>query len=66
MKKATSVEFNDWQEQELNWWAKKQLNIVAIATLVQLTALGFMLGSFYLLSIAFSQKACLKIPQALQ
>ena len=54
MKKATSEEFNDWQEQELSWWAKKQLNIVAIATLVQRTALGFMLGSFYLLSIAFS------------
>ena len=54
MKKATSIEFNDWQEQELSWWAKKQLNIVAIAILVQLTALGFMLGSFYLLSIIFS------------
>ena len=54
MRKATPAEFKDWQEEELNWWAKRQLNFVAIATLVQLSALGFMLMSFYLLSIAFS------------
>tara|TARA_Y100001970_G_C14249637_1_gene870828 strand:- start:2553 stop:2717 length:165 start_codon:yes stop_codon:yes gene_type:complete len=54
MRKATSTEFENWQEEELNWWAKRQLNFVAIATLVQLSALGFMLVSFYLLSIAFS------------
>ena len=53
-KKATSLEFQQWQENELDWWADKQLNFVAIATLVQLSALGFMLGSFYLISIAFS------------
>ena len=54
MKKATSIEFDQWQEKELNWWANKQLNFVAIATLIQLSALGFMFLSFYLLSIAFS------------
>lgn len=54
MKKATTIEIQEWQEDELNWWADKQFNFVAIATLIQLSALGFMLGSFYLLSIAFS------------
>jgi len=54
MKKATSIEFDQWQEKELNWWADKQLNFVAVATLIQLSALGFMFLSFYLLSIAFS------------
>ena len=54
MKKATSTEFSQWQENELNWWAKRQLNFVAIATIVQLSALAFMFISFYLISIAFS------------
>lgn len=54
MEKATPAEFETWQEVELNWWAKKQLNFVALATLVQLSALGFMFLSFFLLSLAFS------------
>ena len=41
-REATPEEFNEWQEKELNWWADRQLNFVAIATIVQLTALGFM------------------------
>ena len=53
MEKATPAEFETWQEVELNWWAKKQLNFVALATLVQLSALGFMFLSFFLLSLAF-------------
>tara|TARA_B100001109_G_scaffold167208_1_gene136327 strand:- start:111 stop:413 length:303 start_codon:yes stop_codon:yes gene_type:complete len=51
---ATPKEFDEWQETELNWWAEKQLNFVAIASLIQLSALGFMLTSFYFLSQAFS------------
>lgn len=54
MKKATSIEFNNWQEKELNWWADKQLNFIALASLIQLSALGFMFLSFYLISILFS------------
>ena len=54
MEKATPAEFETWQEVELNWWTKKQLNFVALATLVQLSALGFMFLSFFLLSLAFS------------
>tara|TARA_B100000886_G_scaffold215101_1_gene149179 strand:- start:921 stop:1085 length:165 start_codon:yes stop_codon:yes gene_type:complete len=54
MKKATSIEFDQWQEEELNWWANKQLNFIAVASLIQLSALGFMFLSFYLISILFS------------
>ena len=54
MKKATSIEFDHWQEKELNWWADKQLNFIALASLIQLSALGFMFLSFYLISILFS------------
>lgn len=54
MKKATSIEFDQWQEKELNWWADKQLNFIAVASLIQLSALGFMFLSFYLISILFS------------
>ena len=54
MKKATSIEFNNWQEKELNWWADTQLNFIALASLIQLSALGFMFLSFYLISILFS------------
>ena len=42
MKKATSIEFDQWQEKELNWWAERQLTAVMIATIVQISALGFM------------------------
>ena len=54
MKKATSIEFDQWQEEELNWWADKQLNFIAVASLIQLSALGFIFLSFYLISILFS------------
>tara|TARA_Y100001935_G_C17149678_1_gene429799 strand:+ start:433 stop:597 length:165 start_codon:yes stop_codon:yes gene_type:complete len=54
MKKATSVEFDQWQKKELDWWADKQLNFIAVASLIQLSALGFMFLSFYLISILFS------------
>ena len=43
-----------WQKNELDWWGDKQLMFVAIASLVQLSALGFMLSCFYLISKAFS------------
>ena len=54
MKKATSIEFNEWQNKELSWWADKQLNFVAVASLIQLSTLGFMFLSFYLISILLS------------
>tara|TARA_B100001113_G_C20815421_1_gene494374 strand:- start:309 stop:587 length:279 start_codon:yes stop_codon:yes gene_type:complete len=39
---ATPEEVEQWQEKELKWWADRQLNIVAIATVIQICALGFM------------------------
>ena len=42
MKKATSIEFDQWQEKELNWWADRQFKAIIIASFVQLSALLFM------------------------
>lgn len=39
---ATDKEFKEWEEKELNWWADKQLLIVAIAVVIQFSMLGFM------------------------
>jgi hypothetical protein len=39
---ATPKEFEEWEEKELNWWADKQLLIVAIAVVIQFSMLGFM------------------------
>ena len=46
-KEATPEEFEEWQEKELNWWADKQLIIIAIAAVVQLSALAFMASVMY-------------------
>ena len=50
---ATPEEAQHWYETELKWWGDRQLGFVAIATLVQLSALGFMLMSFYLINKIF-------------
>ena len=39
---ATAEQVKDWYETELKWWGDRQLSIVAIATVVQISALGFM------------------------
>ena len=39
---ATQKEFEEWESRELNWWADKQLLIVAIAVVIQFSMLGFM------------------------
>ena len=39
---ATQKEFEEWESRELNWWADKQLLIVAIAVVIQFRMLGFM------------------------
>ena len=43
----------EWQEKELSWLAKKQLTLVAIMSVVQVTMLGFMLLFMYINSIIF-------------
>lgn len=44
---ASPEEFLHWQETELNWWADRQMNIVAIMSVVQVAVFGFMLFIFY-------------------
>ena len=44
---ASPEEFLQWQETELNWWADRQLNIVALMSVVQVAVFGFMLLMFY-------------------
>ena len=44
---ASPEEFLHWQETELNWWADKQLSIVALMSFVQVAVFGFMLFIFY-------------------
>ena len=44
---ATPEEMEEWQETEGKWWADRQLNIVAIMSVVQVVMLGLMLLSFW-------------------
>ena len=48
-REATSEEIKEWNETNLKPWADKSLQIVAIASVMQVCSLGFMLLSFYFL-----------------
>ena len=50
---ASPEEFLHWQETELNWWADRQMNIVAIMSVVQVVVFGLMLLVFYINSKVF-------------
>ena len=50
---ATSEQWKEWQEKELDWWAKIQLPFVAFMAFVQLFMFGSMLMAFYLIGSAF-------------
>ena len=52
-KNASSEDFLHWEKTELNWWADRQLKIVAMMSVVQVSAFMFMLLSFYLISLLF-------------
>ena len=52
-KNASSEDFLNWEKTELNWWANRQLKIVAMMSVVQVSAVMFMLLSFYLISLLF-------------
>ena len=52
-KNASSKDFLNWEKTELNWWADRQLKIVAMMSVVQVSAFMFMLLSFYLISLLF-------------
>ena len=48
---ATDEEWDEWQEKELDWWAEKQIPIVALMAFVQLFMFGSMLMIFYLINL---------------
>lgn len=50
---ATPEEFEHWQQTELNWWADRQLSIVALMSVVQVVVFGLMLLVFYINSKVF-------------
>ena len=50
---ATPEEFNEWQQTELNWWADRQLSIVALMSVIQVAVFGLMLLVFYINSKVF-------------
>ena len=50
---ATPEEFNEWQQTELNWWADRQLSIVALMSVIQVAVFGLMLPVFYINSKVF-------------
>ena len=50
---ATPEEFEKWQQTELNWWADRQLSIVALMSVVQVAVFGLMLLVFYINSKVF-------------
>jgi len=50
---ATPEEFDEWQQTELNWWADRQLSIVALMSVVQVAVFGLMLVVFYINSKVF-------------
>ncbi len=50
---ATPEEFVTWQETELNWWADRQLSIVALMSVIQVAVFGLMLLVFYINSKVF-------------
>ena len=52
-KNASSEDFLNWEKTELNWWANRQLKIVAMMSVVQVSAFMFMLLSFHIISFLF-------------
>ena len=48
---ATPEEALHWQKTDLNWWADRQLKIVAIMSGVQVGVFMFMLLTFYTISL---------------
>tara|TARA_B100000902_G_C26935400_1_gene728368 strand:- start:78 stop:314 length:237 start_codon:yes stop_codon:yes gene_type:complete len=49
---ATPEQIAEWHEKEGKWWADRGLTIIAIASVVQFSAMGFMMLSFYLIQLS--------------
>lgn len=48
---ATPEQIKEWQEGDRTWWAERALHFVAIASLVQVVMLGFMMLSFFVIQL---------------
>ena len=48
---ATDEEWDEWHEKELDWWAEKQIPILAFMAFVQLFMFGSMLMIFYIINL---------------
>ena len=48
---STPEQVKEWQEKELDWWAEKQLSFVAVASIIQLSALGLMFLVMFLINV---------------
>ena len=51
-KDATPEQIAEWHEKEGKWWADRSLTIVAIASVIQFSAMGMMMLSFYLIQLS--------------
>ena len=51
---ATPEQIKEWQEGDRTWWSERALHFVAIASIIQFAALGFMMFNFWIISLAFS------------
>ncbi len=51
---ATPQEVETWYETELKWWGDRQLKFVAIATVIQISALGMMAAVMLINQAVFS------------
>ena len=51
---ATPEEAQEWYETELKWWGDRQLKFVAIATVIQISALGMMAAVMLINQAVFS------------
>ena len=50
---ATPQEVENWYNTELKWWGEQQFKIIIIATIVQISALGFMAAIMLLNGVLF-------------
>ena len=50
-KEATPEQIKKWQETEGKWWADRALTFVAIASVLQVGTLFFMMFNFWVISL---------------
>ena len=54
-REATPEEFEEWRKKELDWWGDRQLKFIALAVLVQFSALAFMFTTFMVIDMGLGK-----------